>query len=120
MASIMLSGLAMPFQARSKAVPWSTGHAQEGEADGDVDAGEPRPRARGLIEREAQRLHRDMALIVIHGDHDIELAAARAGEQRVGGQRSVHVEALAPRGLDGGDDLAPSSSPNRPSSPRAG
>ena len=81
-------------------------HAQEREADGDVHAGQPRPRARRLIEREAERLHGDMALVVVHRDHDVELAAARAREQRVGGQGTVHVEALAPRRLDGRRDLA--------------
>src|SRR5215510_14762128 len=45
-----------------------------------------------------------MALVVVNGDDDVELAAAGPREQRVGGQGPVDVEALLPRGGDGGED----------------
>src|ERR1700730_2593749 len=79
--------------------------AQERQAHRDVDAGEPGPRPALLVVVEAEGLHRHVALVVVHRDHDVELAAPRAREERVRGQGAVHVEALTSRVLDRGDDL---------------
>src|SRR6266542_5460060 len=47
----------------------------------------------------------DALPILVHGHDDVELAAARAGEERVRRQWAVNVEPLAAPLLDGGDDL---------------
>ncbi len=80
------------------------GHAQKRQADGDVHARQPGPASAGFVIREAQGLHRDVPLIVIHGDDDIKLPAPSAGEQGVGGQGPEDVKAVAPGRLDGGND----------------
>ena len=71
-------------------------HAQERQPDGDVDARQPGPPLRRLVVLEAERLDRDVALVVIHGDDDIKLPAAGPGEQGIGGQRPRDVQALRP------------------------
>ncbi len=53
---------------------------------------------------EAQELHRDLALVVVHRDHGVVVAIARRDEHRVGGQRPVGVDALAARTRDGRRD----------------
>jgi hypothetical protein len=45
---------------------------------------------------EAHQLHRDLALIVIHGQHGIKHPALGAQEYRVGGERSVRLNAEVP------------------------
>ncbi len=79
-------------------------HAEERQPDRHVDAGEAGPGAALLVVVEAERLHRHVPLVVVHRDHDVELAPAGAGEDRVGGQGTVHVEPGPPRVLDGRDD----------------
>ena len=50
-------------------------------------------------------LHRAVALVVVHGHHQVEVAAAGAVEQRVGRQRAGDVQAPRLQQADGGDDL---------------
>src|SRR5207248_8833428 len=82
------------------------GHAQEWQPDGDVDTRQAGPLLDRLVVLEAERLHRDVALVVIHRDDDVELAAAGAREERVGGQGTGDVEAVGAGRLDGGNDRA--------------
>src|SRR5262249_17813826 len=53
------------------------------QADGDIDAAV-----------DPHHLDRAMALVVIHGHYQIEIAALRPEEQRVGWERTGHVEAI--------------------------
>ena len=53
---------------------------------------------------EAHQLHRDLALVVVHRHHRVEVAAARGEEHGVGRQRSAGVDAFAARALDRGRD----------------
>src|SRR5439155_141237 len=48
------------------------GDAEERKPNGDVDAGEPHPPLRRLVVVEAEGLHGDVPLVVIHGDDDIK------------------------------------------------
>ena len=52
---------------------------------------------------EGGQLHRDQPLVVVAGDHGVELATFRPHEEAVGRERPGDVEALAPQVLDGGD-----------------
>src|SRR5207302_5410924 len=72
--------------------------------DGDVDARQPGPLLDRLVVLEAERLHRDVTLVVIHRDDDVELAAAGPREERVGGKGTGDVEAVGAGRLDGGND----------------
>ena len=78
----------------SNAVPWSTLRADHGQADRDVDA---------LVEPE--HLDRAVALVVVHRDDEVEVAADGAEERGVGRQRALGVDAVGRRGRDGGLDL---------------
>src|SRR5262245_33150603 len=69
----------------------SSNHRQ---ADGDIDAA-----------LDPHHLDRAMALVVVHGHHQIEVAALRPKEQRVGGERTGHVEAVLAELLDRRGDL---------------
>jgi len=105
-ASIMLSGLAMPFPRAVEAVPWSTETAGQEERQPTVTLTPDSPvqRFAASLYVKPTVLDRDVALVVIHGDDDIKFAAARTREQGVGGQRTDHAQALGARGLDGGHD----------------
>ena len=63
-----------------------------------------------------------VALVVVHGDDEVEVAAPGAEEERVGGQRPVHVDAARPRRLRTAGSIFSASSPrpNRPFSPACG
>src|SRR3972149_5330431 len=74
--------------------------AQEGEADPDVDAREAGPALARFVVLEAERLHGDVPLVVVHRDDDVELAAARAGEHGVRGRGAGDVEPRRPRRRD--------------------
>ena len=54
---------------------------------------------------ESEDLHRPMALIVVHGYHQVEVAALRAIEERVSRQRALHVPATVAARLDCRHDL---------------
>ena len=56
--------------------------ADDRQAHGDVYAG-----------LETEHLHRAVALIVIHRQHDVEVASPGAEKQRVGRQRALNVPA---------------------------
>ena len=103
-ASTMISWLAVPFHARSNAVPWSTETRRNGSPTVTLTPESPVHFFARLVVLEAQRLDGDVPLVVIHGDDDIKLAAAGAREQRVGGQRAGDAQALGARCLDGGHD----------------
>ena len=73
----------------------------------------------GLAERE--QLHGHQALIVVAGDDDVELAAVRAHEHGVGGQRPDDVDAAGPaRPPRRARSPSSSSCPIRPCSPACG
>jgi hypothetical protein len=67
--------------------------ADEGQADGDVDA---------VFDPEV--LDGDEALVVVLGHHGVEGSGAGSHEDGVGGPGSADVDAFAPRGFDGGGD----------------
>ena len=100
----LVIGNALPRAVERRAV--IDRHAQERQPHRDVDAREARPFLGRLVVLETECFHGDVALVVIHRDDDIKLTAAGAGEERVGGQGTGHVEAFGARGLDRGDDLA--------------
>ena len=85
-ASTMPAVSARPCQARSNAVPWATLVRT---------IGRPKRHVHGAVH--GQQLDRDVSLIVIHGHHGVELAVARAADQRVGRQRPVQVEPFGQR-----------------------
>jgi hypothetical protein len=60
-------------------------------ADGERKAAE-----HGDAAVEAHQLHRDLALVVIRSQHGIERSALGAQEYRVGGERSVRLNAEVP------------------------
>ena len=69
------------------------GGADDGDAEGDVDGG-----------LEVDELHGDVALVVIHGDDEIEFAAQAADEDGVGGVGAGAVDAQLAGLFDGGGD----------------
>src|SRR5882724_4056400 len=81
------------------------GHPQEGQAHGHVDAGKPRPLTTRFVVGETERLDGHVALIVVHGDDDVELAASRPREKRVGREGAVDVEPFSTCRLHSRDDL---------------
>src|SRR5579871_944413 len=60
--------------------------------------------ASGNVDRafEIEELHRNVALVVVHRDHQIVRAARRLQENRVGGMRSAARNARGARAIDGG------------------
>ena len=85
---------------------------------------------RGAVDRQAERdvhggvegdeLDRDVALVVILRDDQIEGAVIGAVEDRVGRNRPDDVDPLRARQRDRRRDLSSSSVPNRPFSPQCG
>ena len=63
------------------------------------------PAALFLVVDKARHLQGDVALVVVHGHHDIVPAAARLGKDRVRRDRPVHVDAHGTGLFDGGGDL---------------
>src|ERR1035438_1563264 len=63
----------------------------DGKSDGDIYAG-----------FNSEHLDGPMALIVIHGDHHIVVAALREEEERIGRQRSNYIPTLFAASFDGG------------------
>ena len=95
-AARMLPWSARPVPAMSNAVPWSTLVRKNGQPDRDVDA-----------RVEAHELDRDVALVVVLHDDDVEAALPGVHEHRVRRPRARGVDPLRARGLDGrGDDVA--------------
>ncbi len=77
--------------------------------------GRPRLTLTPLVE--GQQLHGNVALVVIHGHHDVELALRGAQENGVGRQRAADVQpARAGRRPRPAESRAASWLPNRPSS----
>src|SRR6266571_7321939 len=74
-----------PYRGRH-ALPAGDALARDVERGPVVDAGaherEPQRHVDALVE--ARQLDRDVALVVVHGDHEVELAARRPPEERVG------------------------------------
>ena len=72
-----------------------------------VDRGANHGKANGNIHArfQSQRLDRPVALVVVHGDHQVEVAALGAEEERVGGQRALDIPSLCSAGRDGRSDL---------------
>jgi hypothetical protein len=70
------------------------GGAHERQAYGDVHAG-----------FESEDLHRTVTLVVIHRHDEIEVAAAGAKEERIGGKRPFHANAARAEPIDRRDDL---------------
>ncbi len=68
---------------------------------------------------EADELHRDLTLIVIHRQHAVELALAGAHEHRVGWKRPVADDPLALAARTTGSSTSISSRPKLPPSPHA-
>jgi hypothetical protein len=66
--------------------------------DRRTNDGQTERHVHGLPER--HQLDRHQPLVVIRGHHHIELAAHGADEQRVGGKRSIDVDAGRPRPRD--------------------
>ena len=71
------------------------GGADDRQAERDVDAGQVLPLAGRRIDLEAEQLDRDVALVVVHGDHGVVLPGAQLDEDRVAGHRPDHVEPVA-------------------------
>ena len=69
---------------------------------------------------EIDQLHGNVALIVIHRDHQVIGAAHCLQEDGVGRMRPATGNSLGARGLDGGQMKRWSSSPNSPCSPACG
>jgi hypothetical protein len=80
----------------SNAVPWSTLVRHERQ---------PQRHVHGVAE--GGELHGDQALVVVAGDHRIELALERAQEQRVRGERTADVLALVAKLGHGGREHVP-------------
>src|SRR4051794_37539352 len=74
--------------------------ADDRQAEGDVDAAQRIPSAGFRIDGEAQQLDRDVPLVVVHGDHGVELAGVQLHEDGVAGNRANHVEAFGDALLD--------------------
>ena len=83
----MLEGSATPWPAMSNAVPWSTDVRMMGKPKVTLTAF---PNASSLI--------RNQSLIVVAGNHRVELAANGPHEGRVGRQRADDVDAVGTRG----------------------
>ncbi len=90
----MLSSLARPVPRDIEGRAVIDRCAQDRQADADVDAA-----------IKGEQLHRDVALVVVHGDDDVELAAGGAQKDGVGRLRIGDRPAARPRGFDGGPDL---------------
>ena len=74
MASTMLTALATPFQAMSKAVPWSTEVRMNGI-----------PRVTLTVRSKSSGLGGDVPLVVIEGEDGVVPPLAVEEEDRVGG-----------------------------------
>ena len=96
---------ALSCPAMSKAVPWSTEVRM---------IGSPRVTLTAVVDGE--QLDRDVALVVVHGDHEVVAAGAGGREDGVGRQRARHVGACGPRPLDRRDEhvAAPARRTGRP------
>ena len=96
----MLCGLAMPRPAMSNAVPWSTEVRTIGRPSVTLTPGERAHPAGRRVHGEAQRLDRDVALVVEHRDHRVELAAERLDEHRIARHRALERQAPGAELLD--------------------
>jgi hypothetical protein len=66
--------------------------------------GEREPADQGDAALEPHQLHRDLALVVVHGEHGVEIAVPRPQENRVGRERAldgnIQFGGSAHRGLE--------------------
>ena len=85
----------------SKAVPWSTDVRMIGRPRVTLTPLKRLPAASLTVDGEAKQLDRDMALVVIHGDHGVELLGAQFHEDSVAGHWPVDVVPLLAETLDG-------------------
>ena len=109
-ASIRLAVSALPLPGDVEGGP--VGHAGPDDRQAERDV-------HGAVE--ADRLDGDVPLVVVHGDHGVELAAEGAGEQGVGGDRALTTSTPAAGArATAGPMIVRSSSPNRPFSPAWG
>ncbi len=95
MASTMLVASAMPLPAISKAVPWSTEVRMIGRPSVMLTPESGAPAAGRRIHVEAEQLHRDVPLVVVHGHHRVVAAAAQVHEHRVARHRPLDVFAAS-------------------------
>src|ERR1700733_6106507 len=72
----------------------------DGKTERDVHAAQRLPAAGLLVDGEAEQLHRNVALVVIHGDHGVELLRAQRYKDSVAGHRAVHIVSLFAEALD--------------------
>ena len=63
------------------------------EGPAGVDAAQGLPAGGQPVDGEAEQLHQDVRLVVIHGDHGVD-APPEISRSRVAGSRPVHVVAL--------------------------
>src|SRR5262245_61601566 len=98
----LVVGDALPRAVEGRAVIHR--YPEERQTHGDVDAAEAGPRLARVVVRETDGLDRDVALVVVHRDDDVELTAAGPREQGVRGQRADHGQSLGARRLDGRHD----------------
>jgi len=59
--------------------------------DGRADNRETQGNVNGILE--IHQLHRNVALIMVHGDHEIKFSANRFGKKRVCGKGAMAVDA---------------------------
>ena len=85
----------------SKAVPWSTDVRMMGRPSVTFTPLKRLPAAGLAVDGEAEQLDRDVALVVIHGDHGVELLRPQFHEDGVAGHRPVDIIALLAQALDG-------------------
>src|SRR3984957_17479362 len=81
--------------------PMVDGRPDDGKAERDVDAAQRLPAAGRLVDGEAEQLDRDVALVVVHGDHGVELLRAQLHKHGVAGHGPVNIKALLAQPLDG-------------------
>src|ERR1700722_3229141 len=69
-------------------------------AEGDVHPAQRLPAAGLFVDGEAEQLHRDVPLVVIHRDHGVELLRPQLHKHRVAGHSPMNVVALLAQALD--------------------
>ena len=76
------------------------GGPDDGKAERDVHAAQSLPAAGFAVDREAEQLHRNVSLVVIHGDHGVELFRTQFHEDGIAGHGPVHIVPLLAQALD--------------------
>ena len=96
----MLCGLAMPLPAMSNAVPWSTEVRTIGRPSVTLTPESALIRPLFGSMTKPRVFTDDVALVVVHRDHRVELAGERLDVDRVGGHRAGDVHAVRAVALD--------------------